>query len=89
MNDNIEQETKQALEDILVNSLVDSLRINNREILEPIAFDEIVRLEVQNMDPARIEAMFAFAKPIFNLLIWYGALGGIIGLAVAIIEVML
>ncbi len=89
MNDNIEQETKQALEDILVNSLVDSLRINNREILEPISFDEIVRAEVHKMDPARIEAMFDFAKPIFRLLIWYGALGGLIGLAVAMIEVML
>lgn len=87
MNHNIEQESKQAIEDILVNSLVDSLRINNREILEPVAFDEIVRAEVNRMDPARIEAMFDFAKPIFRLLIWYGALGGIIGLAVAFFEV--
>lgn len=88
LNRNVEQETKLAIEDILVNSLVDSLRINNREVLEPIAFDDIVRAEVQAMDPARIEAMFAFARPIFNLLIWYGALGGLIGFAVACIEVL-
>lgn len=88
LNRNVEQETKLAIEDILVNSLVDSLRINNREILEPIAFDEIVRAEVQKMEPARIEAMFDFAQPIFRLLIWYGALGGLIGFAVACIEVL-
>lgn len=87
LNSHLEQDTKQAIEDILVNSLVDSLRINNREVLEPIAFDEIVRAEVQRMEPERIEAMFDFAKPIFRLLIWYGALGGLIGLAVAFFEV--
>ncbi|MGV3525722.1 MAG: DUF445 family protein [Candidatus Sericytochromatia bacterium] len=89
LNSNIEQETKQAIEDILVNSLVDSLRINNREIMEPIAFDTIIRREVQQMEPARIEAMFDFAQPIFRLLVWYGALGGIVGLAVALFEVLL
>ena len=38
------------------------------------------------MDPARIEAMFDFAKPVFRLLVWSGALGGIIGLFVGIFE---
>lgn len=86
LNENVERETKKVMEDILVNSLVDSLRINNREVMEPIDFDSIVRKEVEKMNPARIEAMFDFAKPVFRLLVWYGALGGIIGLAVGIFE---
>ncbi|MFN8575736.1 MAG: DUF445 family protein [Candidatus Sericytochromatia bacterium] len=86
LNDNVEKETKKVIENILVNSLVDSLRVNNREVMEPIDFDSIVRKEVDKMDPARIEALFDFAKPIFRLLVWYGALGGIIGLAVGIFE---
>lgn len=86
LNENVERETKKVIEDILVNSLVDSLRINNREVMEPIDFDAIVRKEVNLMNPSRIEAMFDFAKPVFRLLVWYGALGGIIGLAVGIFE---
>jgi uncharacterized membrane protein YheB (UPF0754 family) len=86
LNENVEKETKEVVQNILVNSLVDSLRINNREVLNPIDFDAIVRNEVHKMDPSRIEAMFDFAKPIFRLLIMYGALGGVIGLAVGIFE---
>lgn len=86
LNENVEKETKKVIEDILVNSLVDSMRVNNREIMEPIDFETIVRKEVEQMDPSRIEALFDFAKPIFRLLVWYGALGGIIGLAVGVFE---
>lgn len=86
LNENVERETKKVIENILVNSLVDSLRINNREIMEPIDFDAIVRKEIAQMNPARIEALFDFAKPVFRLLVWYGALGGIVGLAIGIFE---
>ncbi|GIW23520.1 MAG: hypothetical protein KatS3mg068_2527 [Candidatus Sericytochromatia bacterium] len=86
LNKNVEIETKEFFENILVNSLVDSLRVNNREILTPIDFDSIVRREVYAMNPARIEAIFDFAKPIFRLLIWYGALGSIVGLGVGFFE---
>lgn len=86
LNDNLEKETKKVIEDIFVNSLVLSLRVNNRKVLEPIKFDNIVREEVYKMDAQRIESMFDFAKPIFRLLVWYGALAGIIGLGVGIFE---
>lgn len=86
INQNVEQETKVVIEDIFVTSLIDSLRINNRQVLEPINFDKIIRKAVQEMEGERIEAMFDFAKPIFKLLVWYGALGGIIGLVVGIFE---
>lgn len=86
INQNVEQETKVVIEDIFVTSLIDSLRINNREVLEPINFDKIIRKAVHEMEGERIEAMFDFAKPIFKLLVWYGALGGIIGLVVGIFE---
>lgn len=86
LNENVERETKKVVENIMVNSLVDSLRINNREVMEPVNFEAIVRKEIDKMDPARIEALFDFAKPVFRLLVWYGALGGIIGLAVGIFE---
>lgn len=86
LNENIEKETKMVIEEILVSSLVDSLRINNREVLEPIDFDSIVRKEVHMMNASRIHSLFDFAKPIFRLLVWYGAMGGIIGLAVGIFE---
>jgi uncharacterized membrane protein YheB (UPF0754 family) len=86
LNENVEKETKEVVQNILVNSLVDSLRINNREVLNPIDFDAIIRMEVHKMEPARIESMFDFAKPIFRLLVIYGALGGIIGMFVGIFE---
>lgn len=86
LNTTVEKETKEVLEEILVNSLIDSMRVHNREILEPINFDAIVRQEVERMEPERIESLFDFAKPIFRLLIWYGAWGGVIGLAVGILE---
>ncbi len=79
-------ETKTALEEIMVNSLIDSLRVNNRELLEPIDFESIVRHAVEEMEPERIESLFDFAQPIFRLLIWYGAWGGVIGLVVGIFE---
>ncbi|MEK7431498.1 MAG: DUF445 family protein [Cyanobacteriota bacterium] len=86
INKNLEKQTKSTIENIFVESLVESLRINNREILEPIDFGEIIRKEIHVMEAERIEAMFGFAKPIFALLVWYGALGGIIGLFVGIFE---
>ncbi|MFN8674010.1 MAG: DUF445 family protein [Candidatus Sericytochromatia bacterium] len=86
LNSNLEKNTKIAIEDVFIKSLVDSLRINNREILEPVDFASIIRREVNNMESERIEAMFDFAKPIFKLLIWYGAWGGIIGLFVGLFE---
>jgi hypothetical protein len=45
-------------------------------------------MEVFAMNPARIEAIFDFAKPIFRLLIWYGAFGSIIGLGVGFFELL-
>ncbi len=86
LNENVERETKKAVEEILVNSLVDSLRVNNREVMEPVDFESIVRKEIELMNPARIEALFDFAKPVFRLLVWYGAYGGIVGLAIGIFE---
>jgi uncharacterized membrane protein YheB (UPF0754 family) len=86
LNQTIGQETKSVIQEITVNSLIDSLRVNNRELLEPIDFESIVRKEIAIMEPERIESLFDFAKPIFRLLVWYGAWGGVIGLAVGIFE---
>ncbi|PIQ28891.1 hypothetical protein COW36_09420 [bacterium (Candidatus Blackallbacteria) CG17_big_fil_post_rev_8_21_14_2_50_48_46] len=83
LNQTIEKETKEDVEDLMVDSLIDGLRQHNREVLEPIDFAGIVRREVLAMNPARIESLFEFAQPIFNALTWYGALGGIFGLIVA------
>lgn len=86
LNETVDSETQEVVEEILVNSLIDSLRVNNRELLEPIDFEAIVRHEIEIMEPERIESLFDFAQPIFRLLIWYGAWGGVIGLIVGIFE---
>jgi uncharacterized membrane protein YheB (UPF0754 family) len=86
LNETVGDETQEVVEEILVNSLIDSLRVNNRELLEPIDFESIVRREIEVMEPERIESLFEFAKPIFRLLVWYGAWGGVIGLIVGIFE---
>ncbi len=86
LNETVGDETQEVVEEILVNSLIDSLRVNNRELLEPIDFESIVRREIEVMEPERIESLFEFAQPIFRLLVWYGAWGGVIGLIVGIFE---
>jgi uncharacterized membrane protein YheB (UPF0754 family) len=86
LNETVAGETQEVVEEILVNSLIDSLRVNNRELMEPIDFESIVRKEIEIMEPERIESLFAFAQPIFKLLVWYGAWGGVIGLIVGIFE---
>lgn len=85
LNLHIEQDTKQDLENMAVDSLIDGLRINNRELLEPIDFEEIVHTQVMRMNPQRIESLFDFAQPIFRALIWYGALGGVIGIVAGLL----
>lgn len=79
LNAHIAVDTKEDLENLAVDSLIDGLRINNREVLEPIDFEVIVRREVLKMNPERIESLFDFAQPVFRALIFYGALGGVIG----------
>ena len=79
LNENIASDTKVELENLAIDSLIDGLRINNRELLEPVDFEAIVRRQVIAMNPRRIEALFDFAQPVFRALILYGALGGVIG----------
>lgn len=88
LNAHLQQDTKEDLENLAVDSLIDGLRINNREVLEPINFEAIVKREVLRMPPERIEALFDFAQPIFRALIWYGALGGAIGLVVGMLAAL-
>jgi len=80
LNAHLAQDTKADLENLAVDSLIDGLRINNREVLEPIDFEAIVKRQVLHMNPERIEALFDFARPVFRALIWYGAMGGVIGI---------
>ncbi|MBF2055212.1 MAG: DUF445 family protein [Candidatus Sericytochromatia bacterium] len=88
LNTHLQQDTKEDLENLAVDSLIDGLRINNREVLEPIDFEAIVKREVLRMPPERIEALFDFAQPIFRALIWYGALGGVMGLVVGMLAAL-
>ncbi len=88
LNLHIEQDTKQDLENMAVDSLIDGLRINNRELLEPIDFESIVHTQVMRMNPQRIETLFDFAKPVFRALIWYGALGGVIGVVAGMLAAL-
>lgn len=88
LNINLEQDTKEELENVAVDSLIDGLRINNREVLEPIDFEAIVRREVLKMNPERIESLFDFAQPVFRALIWYGALGGVIGVVAGLLAAL-
>jgi uncharacterized membrane protein YheB (UPF0754 family) len=85
LNQTLVTDTKQALEDIFVDSLIKGLREHNREVLEPIDFDGITRREVLAMDPARIESLFDFARPIFKALTWYGMMGGVVGIVAGIL----
>jgi len=41
LNEHIATDTKEDLENVAVDSLIDGLRINNRELLEPINFESI------------------------------------------------
>ena len=88
LNQHIAKDTKEDLENLAVDSLIDGLRINNRELLEPIDFEAIVHREVVKMNPERIESLFDFAQPVFKALIMYGALGGVIGILAGLLAAL-
>lgn len=87
LNTTVENETKVAIENLVVDSLIDGLRENNREVLEPIDFEVIVKREVMAMNAERIQSLFDFAQHIFRALIWYGAMGGVVGIIAALIQI--
>ncbi len=88
LNENIASDTKVELENLAIDSLIDGLRINNRELLEPVDFEGIVRRQVLAMNPQRIESLFDFAQPVFRALIMYGALGGVIGVVAGVLAAL-
>ncbi len=77
----IEPSTKEFINDIVVNSIVDAAGDNFSNIINTIDFRGITEKEINNMEPKEIEDLFnSFAKKYFERLKLYGLGGAIFGL---------
>ena len=81
LNGNLQNGTKDHLRDIFVEASLQATECNLNTLVSAVDIKGVVEREVNHMSPQKIETMFySFAGKYFSKLIWYGWVGGIIGL---------
>lgn len=85
----ISKEDQEKVISLVVESLVTSFENNSTTFFKSLNIDEIVKREINDMNPKEIEDLFySFAGKYFNTLILYGWLGGIIGIFDALVVII-
>lgn len=88
-----EEMNTEGLEELLrliIESGIDSLKVNSEQMLDSLNLKELTADEVQAMDPAEIEAVFdSFAGKYFAHLKQYGWFGGVFGVLQILIRSIL
>ncbi len=80
LDEEMDTEGLEELLRLIIESGIDSLKVNSEEMLASLNLKELTADEVQAMDPAEIEAVFdSFAGKYFAHLKQYGWFGGIFG----------
>jgi uncharacterized membrane protein YheB (UPF0754 family) len=80
----------EELLELIIESGIDSLKVNSEQMLNSLNLKELTADEVQAMDPAEIEAVFdSFAGKYFSHLKQYGWFGGIFGVLQILIRSIL
>ena len=83
--DFINEDSKNYLFNIFIESTINSLRRNLDEILKSVEFDKIAKEEIEKMEPERIHEMFnSFCEKYFRRLMLYGFGGFVFGINVYI-----
>lgn len=77
----INDETKNYVLNIFVDSCISSLKRNLDEVLKAVEFDKIAKEEIEKMEPKKIHEMFnSFGEKYFRRLMLYGFGGFVFGI---------
>jgi uncharacterized membrane protein YheB (UPF0754 family) len=86
INDIFEQETKDFVSGIVVESILNSVQEHIPDLVKTLDMGSVTEREINKMEPKEIEDLFnSFASSYFRKLEYYGLWGGLLGLSIEIL----